>query len=240
MHFRSYYLEIKNRILLLIVTWASVILVSYIFKEVLLYVITNQDLGTKFDNTSYFIFTDVSEIFSVYVFLIFFIVKQVSVIYLFYHLLIFIYPGLTKFEYNYSILIFKTVGFLFFFSVVVFNKFLFPLSWSFFLSFKDFDMLKSLTLYFEAKLNEYLMFYVTFYYVCVLYFQIFSLVVLLFKYLGNKLIIYKRFRKFFYYLCVIFSTTITPPDVFSQLVLSFSLILSCEILVYCFTLKNVL
>lgn len=189
---------------------------------------------------SYFIFTDVSEVFGAYVFLIFFIVKQVSAIYLCYHLFIFVSPGLTKSEYSYLIYIFKIIVFLFFLSILVFNKFLFPLSWSFFLSFKDFEILKSLTLYFEAKLSEYLTFYVTFYYVCVSYFQAFLLVILLLKYFGNKLTIYKHLRKFFYYLCVIFATTVTPPDVLSQLVLSFSIIFSCEILMYYFTFKNVL
>jgi sec-independent protein translocase protein TatC len=240
MGFHNYYSEIKNRIVLLIATWASVILVSYIFKEVLLYVITKQNLSTKFDGTSYFIFTDVSEIFSAYVFLIFFLVKQVFMIYIFYHLLIFLSPGLTKVEYNYLTFIFKTVVFLFFLSIIVFNKFLFPLSWSFFLSFKNFEMLESITLYFEAKLSEYLTFYVTFYYMCLLYFQIFLILILLFKYFGNKLTVYKRFRKFFYYLCVIFSTSITPPDVVSQLISSVAIIISCEFLLYCFIVSNVL
>lgn len=226
--------------MLLTATWASVILVSYIFKEVLLFIITNQNLCVRFDDIFYFIFTDVSEVFNVYVFLIFFVVKQVFAIYLCYHLFLFLSPGLTKSEYSYFIYIFRTAVFLFFLSVLTFNKFLFPLSWSFFLSFKNFEILKGLSLYFEAKLSEYLTFYVTFYYICMLYFQGFWLVILLFKYFENKLGIYKHFRKIFYYLCVIFATTITPPDVLSQLILSFSIIFSCEILVYFFTFKNML
>jgi sec-independent protein translocase protein TatC len=234
-----YYLEIKNRILLLLVAWVAIILVSYVFKEVLLSIVTT-DYVRFTTETPYFIFTDVVEVFSVYMLLVFFVGNQVLVLYVFYHLLVFTRPGLTKTEYSFFLFLYRIGGFLLFLAVIVFNKLLFPFSWNFFLSFKNFGMLKSLTLHFEAKLLEYLVFYTAFYYACVLYFQFFLLPILLFKYLGNELGVYHYFRKFLYYACVVFSTTVTPPDVLSQVVLSFILIISCEILVFCSTFKNVL
>lgn len=236
--FHRYYLEIKNRILLLLISWISVLLVSYIFKEVLLNVVT-QDCRCPTSEMSYFIFTDVVEVFNVYMCLIFFIGNQVLVWNIFYHLLIFISPGLTKIEYKYLRVIFCISGVLFFLSVVVFNKLLFPFSWNFFLSFKDFDILKSLILHFEAKLIEFMKFYTTFYYFCVLYFQFFIVPILFLNHLAEKLELYSYFRKFLYFAFVVFSTLITPPDVFSQIILSLSIIFSCEILVYCLTFKNV-
>lgn len=237
MNIRSYYLEIKNRLLLLGLTWISVILVSYIFKEVLLFLITKQNgIGFSF----YFIFTDVTEIFYTYIMLIFFFGNQIFFFYLLYHIISFISLGLYKHEYKYLVFIFKTSILMYFFSVIVLNKILFPFSWSFFLSFQNFELLKSLTLHFEAKLSEYLTFYITFYYICVLYFQIFVLLILIFDYLKNELIIVKRFRKFLYYFFVIFSTLITPPDVSSQLILSISIIFSYEILVYYSIIKKFL
>jgi len=236
----SYYLEIKNRFFLLALAWVSAILVSYVFKEVLLFTITKQTTCLSFEQKEmlYFIFTDVKEIFSVYIILIFFLGNQAFFLYSFYHCLVFIALGLYKFEYNYLVFIFKTSVFLFFFSIVLFNKVLFPFSWDFFLSFQNFAMLKSLTLHFEAKLSEYLTFYITFYYICVLYFQIFVLLILFFDYLRNELKIVKRFRKFVYYFFVIFSTLITPPDIYSQLSLSISLIFSYEILVLYVAVRN--
>jgi sec-independent protein translocase protein TatC len=232
-YLRSYYLEIKNRSLLLIFTWLSIILVCYIFKEVLLYSITS-DLGI---DVSYFIFTDIVEVFSAYTLLILFIGNQFLVLYLFYHLLAFTLPGLTIFETNFTIFTFYASVIVFFFSVILFNTFLFPISWDFFLSFKKLDTLKTFSLYFEAKLIEYIMFYIKFYYLCFLYFQIFLFPILLFTRVKYPFYVYKNFRKFLYYLCLIFSTSITPPDIFSQLSLSMFLIIFCEILTYGFALK---
>ena len=242
MSIRSYYLEIKNRLFLLGLTWGSVILVSYLFKEVLLFLITKQSSGFSFctEKIFYFIFSEVTEIFFAFIILIFFFGTQIFFLYLFYHMLVFLFLGLYPYEYKYLVFIFKTSILIFFFSTVVFNNILFPLSWSFFLSFQNFDVLKSLTLHFEAKLGEYLNFYITFYYICVLYFQIFVILILVFDYFKKELELIKRFRKFLYYFFVIFSTFVTPPDVLSQLILSISLIFSYEILIYYVIIKNYL
>jgi Sec-independent protein secretion pathway component TatC len=109
----KYYLEIKYRILMLLLTWFSVVLVSYCFKELLLFLIIKPN-ELKY-SLFYFIFTDVKEVFSVYITLVLFIGNQFLVYYFLYHLLIFIALGLYKFEYRYLIFIFKTSMFFFFF-----------------------------------------------------------------------------------------------------------------------------
>lgn len=242
MNIYKYYLEIKNRLLLLALSWVSAILVSYCFKEVLLFSITKHNTYSSYyaEEMFYFIFTDVTEVFSVYITLIFFLGNQILVAYALYHLLMFIALGLYKSEYNYLTFVFKTSMFFFFLSVVVFNKILFPFSWDFFLSFQNFAVLKFLTLHFEAKLSEYLTFYVMFYHICIFYFQTFMLLILFFDYVKNELNVIKSFRKIFYYSFVIFSTLITPPDVFSQFVLSFSIICSYEILMFCIIVKTLI
>lgn len=155
-------------------------------------------------------------------------------------MLVFIALGLYKSEYNYLVFVYKTSILFFLFSVVVFNKILFPFSWDFFLGFQSFSGLKSLTLHFEAKLNEYLTFYITFYYICILYFQTFVLLVLFFDYIKNELDTIKNFRKIFYYFFVLFSTLITPPDVISQFILSSTIIVSYETLLFCILIKNLI
>lgn len=244
MNLYKYYFELKNRFFLLTLTWISVILVSYCFKEVLLFTITKPSIYLSFSTDTnkgeiiYFIFTDVIEVFLVYISLIFFIGNQIGSLFILYHSLFFIALGLYKFEYDHLILIFKTSVFFFIFSVVIYNKFLFPFSWDFFLSFQDFAALKFLTLHFESKLNEYVGFYTTFHYICVFYFQIFVLLVIFFDYIKDELETVKILRKFFYYFFIIFSTLVTPPDVFSQFILSLGIILSYEILMFFIITKN--
>lgn len=233
----NYSLEIKSRFLLLVFTWVVFISVSYIFKEVLLYLFVSRIYVSGF---CYFIFTDVVEVFTSYVFLIFFLSNQVLFLFIFYHLLVFTLPSLTKSESNFFICIFITSSFLFFLSIIVFNSILFPMSLSFFLSFNHFEKTMSLNFYFEAKLLEYLIFYFKFYYMCFFYFQVFLFPILFFKFVNSELRVYASFRKFLYCFFVFFSTILTPPDVFSQVVLSFSIVISCEFLVYGFTFKNVL
>lgn len=238
--FYRYYTEIKARILLLLISGILIFLVGYTFKEVLLSIIVNSYDTTSTKELSYFIFTDVVEIFNVYVCLIFFLWKQVLFFLTLYHLLIFLVPGFTRSEYQYLIFFFVTSTILFFLSLILFKKLLFPFSWNFFLGFKDFVAFKSLTLHFEAKLLDYVIFFINLYFSCVLYFQFFLLPIFFFTYFRKNLNTYKHFRKFLYYGCIIFSTLVTPPDITSQIVLSIILIVGCETLVYGALFKSLL
>ena len=185
------------------------------------------------------IFTDITEVFSVYILLLFFIANQVLFLYLFYYVLLFILPSLTYFESTFLVFTVAVFYFLFFLSFLVFSTFLFPLSWNFFFSFQQFEVLNSFSLEFEAKLSEYSIFYTKFYLACFLYFQVFLIPILFLKFTKNSVHFYFRYRKLFYYFGVLFSTLLTPPDVLSQVFLSFIIFICCEILVYCFVLKNV-
>ena len=237
--FYPYYTEIKSRVSLLCVSGFCTFLVGYTFKEVLLSIVVGLCSITSMLESSYFIFTDVAEVFNVYVCLIFFVTKQVLVFHLFYHLFSFIAPGLTYLEYRYLKIIFITSSSLFILSVILFIKFLFPFSWNFFLSFTDLISFKSLTLHFEAKLMDYILFFLNLYFSCILYFQFFLFPIFFFAYFGRNLSGYTSFRKLLYYVCVIFSTLVTPPDVTSQIILSIALIVGCEILVYVSLFKSV-
>jgi Sec-independent protein secretion pathway component TatC len=133
----TYYLEIKNRIFLSLICWISVSIVCYFYKETLLFLfISFSNYGVLADSKPYFIFTDVTEIFSVYAQLIFFISNQILFIKLSYHILMFLSLGLYKFEYTNLKFVLKYFKFLVI-SIFLLNKILMPLSWSFFLSFQD-------------------------------------------------------------------------------------------------------
>ena len=64
-----YYVELKNRCFLLLTCWVFTLLICYLYKEILLFILVNSNNYTE----QYFIFTDIGEIFYVYLQLIFFI-----------------------------------------------------------------------------------------------------------------------------------------------------------------------
>ena len=110
--FFRYYIEIKSRLLLLFISGNLILLVGYIFKEILLSTVVDSYniSGDYFSpvELSYFIFTDVVEVFNVYVCLILFVGKQVLFFQVCYHFLMFLIPGLTKKEYRNLFLLFIT------------------------------------------------------------------------------------------------------------------------------------
>jgi len=228
-----YYLEVKNRCLLLSLTWFSIVFVSYFYKETLLFICIKPGIFNKSSTVLYFIFTDIKEIFSVYLTLIFFLGNQVLAFYSIFHVLSFVSLGLYRSEYQYLKLVFYTSFFFWFFFLIIFNKVLFPLSLNFFLSFQSLTSFSSFHFHFEAKLSEYLKFFITFYYICAYYCQIFVFLVFFLDYANTNLKLIRRFRKLFYYLFIFFSTLVTPPDVSSQILFSLCLIFIYEVLVFC-------
>jgi sec-independent protein translocase protein TatC len=122
-------------------------------------------------------------------------------------------------------------------SIILTNSILVPMTWKFFLSFQDVISYKFVKLHFEAKLNEYLTFYILIYHLCIFYCQIFTILFFFFNYVDNKIKAIKKFRKLFYYFFIIFSTLISPPDIFSQIFISGLVILIYELLVFTFLFK---
>jgi sec-independent protein translocase protein TatC len=221
----SYFLnEIKNRLFLLFLTGLSVLITSYLYKEVLLFFICS---NSQFS----FIYTSITEVFSIYVSLISFITNQVFLVFFFFHFVIFLAPGLYDKEYFQVKLIFYLNISLLVFLAFFFNVILFPLSCEFFLSFQHI-IFKSLNFYFEAKINDYFSFYLIFYYICYFYFQIFIFLAFFFYYLDQELKEIKLFRKLFYFLFCIFPIITIPTDILSQVLFCFVLIFFYEFLVF--------
>lgn len=236
----KYLIEIKNRIFLLMLTSVSTLLFSYFFKETLLFLVAQPDRLLNNFTVFYFIFTNITEVFSVYVKLINFIFIQVFFFYAVFHLFIYLSPAMYKKEYCYLKLFLKIFFMVWFFSVVIANLLLVPLTWNFFFSFQNLISNKFVCMHFEAKLSEYLSFYITLYYMCVFYCQIFTILFFFLNFVNNKIKIIRKFRKFYYYFFVIFSTLISPPDIFSQIIISVFLIFFYEVLVFSFVVKNIL
>ena len=130
-----YYLEIKNRILLLLFTWASLLIICYHFKEPLLFVFI--DSNKYYNNVPYFIFTNVDEVFYVYLRLVFFFANQIVIIAILYHGLIFFTLGLYHSEYTQLKSVLKIFVITWICSIILLKKIVVPFSWSFFLSFQE-------------------------------------------------------------------------------------------------------
>ena len=228
----KYLTEIKIRFFLLNITSFTTLIATYTYKETLLFLLLQpqnlyeDNLTTK--NNSYFIFTDVLEIFSTYYQLLLFITKQVLFIYLSYHLFLFFSPALYKKEYlkiNYLIKTFFLMNMLF---TIILVQLIFPLSWNFFLSFK---FLNFINLNFEAKLSECLDFFITIYYSTFLYCQIFCLLLVIFKYFSTNIVHFRKLRKLYYFIMILLSTMICPPDAFYQCIITSFLCFTYEFIV---------
>jgi sec-independent protein translocase protein TatC len=231
----SYIIEIKNRVILLFITWFSVILVGYFYKETLLFLFLESEMFINNEfKVDYFIFTDVIEIFSVYIQLIWFISLQICILFFLYHSFMFIGLGLFFIEYLYFSHVLKVIICVWFLSIFFSKYLLIPMMWKFFINFQNISFIN---LYFEAKLIEYLNFYIKFYYVFVCYCQILTFLYIFFNYINANVILVKKFRKLYYYFFVIFSTLISPPDIFSQIGISLILIIFYEFFIYIYFIK---
>lgn len=239
----KYFLEIKNRILLIVLTGSSILLTSYLYKETLLFLLAQPE---RFSNknglysTFYFIFTNVTEIFSVYISLITFLSFQFIFLFLLYHCFIFFSSAMYKSEYYFFLSILKMICGVWFSSILISHFLIIPLTWDFFYSFQELFSKKLVNVHFEAKLTEYFDFYVLIYYLCVVYFQVFTVLLFFLKYINSEIIIIKKFRKVYYYFFVIFSTLVSPPDIIVQLCISLFLIVIYEVSVFIATVRVIL
>lgn len=229
-NYQKYYTEIKNRFILTFFAWVFCLGTSYYYKETILFSLVNSNsLFLSSNEKPYFIFTNVTEVFYVYMQLILFISNQMTVIILIYQVLMFLSLGLYQSElikirslFQFFLLAWLATLFLLF-------NFIVPLTWKFFLSFQENSTDKQfVSFFFEAKLNEYIQYFIDLYYVSLINCQFLILLLITLNSINDKLKKTKTFRKFFYLIFVIFSTVVTPPDVFSQIFISGILIIVYE------------
>lgn len=227
---QKYIIELKNRFFLLLLTSLSMFVVGYIYKENLLFLFLESEIFTRNEfQRDYFIFTDVSEVFFVYIQLIIFLNFQVILLHLCYHSFIFISSGLFKKEYSYACYTLKASIFVWLLSICISKYIFIPVMRDFFFNFQNSSIIN---LHFEAKLNQYFDFYVRFYYVFIFYSQIFTLLFISLRYINTNILAIKKFRKLYYYCFILFSTFISPPDIFSQLFMSSFLIILYEFFIF--------
>ena len=231
----KYYLELKNRSFFIILIWISNIIITYSYRDFLLFIFINPLININ-KQPLYFIFTDIQEIFYVYLNIIFFISNQITIIFLIYHLIIFFSLGLYKIELKKFKFFLKNFFYIWLISFSLCYKILIPFSWNFFLNLQQTNTFKQpIELFFEAKLLDFIKYFITFYILCFFSFQFLMILIIL---LNNFIKQKKKKRKIFYLIFLIFSTIITPPEILSQILITFYLILIYEIIIFSILVKN--
>lgn len=225
----KYFIEIKNRIFFVFITYFLLFSVFYYYSDFLLILTVFLNKEIIINNIlNYFIFTSISDLFFIYLklticfsnYLIFFIII--------YNLICFLKPGLFKKEFFYLKFFFKfslIFNFLFFF---FFNNFLLPFISNFFFNIY-FNKNEYINLFFEANICEYFMFYNKTYFSFVINFQFITIFFLLINYVNFNIKLFKKIRKIVYLSLLIISTLITPPEVFSLILCYLGLIFLFEI-----------
>ena len=226
--------ELKARFCLISFSFIFTFMLVYFYKEVILFLMIKPNYINFNSNNLYFIFTNAIEIFYVYLNLTLFCCFQILIVYSTYHLSLFFSPALVikEFKFLYSTVLYLVILWVILLNIL--NFFIIPTSWGFFLSFQN---SYAVNLHFEAKLNEYLRFYLNLYYLILYYSSFFVSLFFLFYYSINNLNLVKNSRKFFYFNFILLSTVVTPPEVISQVFLSFFCVFIYEIFFIILLLK---
>lgn len=231
MNYNYFFLEIKNRVILLLITVFSILLVTYIYKETLVFAIC-------YKSDFSFICTNVVEVFSLYLELLLFMMFQIFFSHLFLHLLVFVTPGLYKTEYYYMKFFFYSVNSFFIVFSLLFNLVFFPLSCEFFLSFQHLTFKSILNFHFEANIKNHIIFYFFLYKSCYIYSLIFAFLNLILYNVNLKSITITTFRKIFYILILFVFIFFSPLDFIGQFIFLFSIYSYFELVIFIFLLKN--
>lgn len=217
-------MELQYRLLFSASTWVSTFFVSYLHKEVAVFFLFQYSVHQSSAAIHYFITTQLTEIFFVYIDTSVFIANQFTFLAVVYVTALFLAPGLYKSE----IVKLKGALKLVFTSwlglILLFHKVFIPTSLEFFLTLSPDTGL----IFFEARLLEYTSFFLkTYYILCI------SSAVLLFTFYyinlnGKESWRIKRLRKLFFFAIYFLAALVTPPDIFSQFLVACLLIFILE------------
>lgn len=202
--------ELKNRFLLIILNCSLTFIISYYYKNILLFFLIKQ-IAINQCVSFYLIYTDISELLNTYVSLIYLLTNYFNSYFLIYHILTFINNALYKNEYKLLTLLFFSFLYInLIFSIFVIIK-LYPIFWEFLQYFQKMFVFNLLS--FEIKINEYyktLLHIYTFFIYFVLIF-LFNIIILN-KY--KKALILIKFRKISYVFLLFLFNIIN--DIFTQ------------------------
>jgi len=238
-----YLKEIFLRLKYSLLAFLFILFICYTYKNILFLIVILSILDSK-DNTSFsdlnhFIYTHPTELFQTYIWLIVFLTTLFIIPYIFWQILDFLKSSLYLFEYN-NLKLFLN---FFFFFILILNYLgffiLFPKIWFWFENFntitKNFN--SGLNFFFELKVIDYFLFLFDFLYLLNISLILITILFFLITFLGlNNLI---NWKKLFIFLNIVFATLLSPPDVYTQIILLllFTLLLEFFICILIIKLK---
>lgn len=226
----KYFSEIKNRAILIAFSWVLTLTFSYLNKETLLFLSIKPNIDSFKDTAFYFIATNVTDIFTVYLSLTYLVSFQLTSVYCLHQFKDFIVPALYKTEHFNLIFFFKLSVCLWVIGLGVLHKVMLPFCWEFFSSFINPNK-PGIAIFLEIKITEYLSLYIFLYYTTFILSQASIFVFLLLNIVKKKLLFIKNTRKLFYFSFFLIATLITPPDVTNQLFLGTIFIIIYELVI---------
>jgi len=171
----KYIKELKFRFLLIVICWLSTCMISYLYKEILLFKVL-QTIAYENERSlilANFMYTNIMELFHTYLNVVFFIGKQMIYIYSFYHFICFLMPGLYYYEYKILNNFYRIVLLCIFVSSCFLNRYLSIFIEYFFACFHKNLVHYCIDIKFDGKISEYLCFFIDIYYFLVLQLIIF-------------------------------------------------------------------
>jgi sec-independent protein translocase protein TatC len=199
---------------------------SYYYSDVLFYFFAYPAL--KIFTLNVFIATKVSEIFLSCLEISFFVALYLFIVKFLIHVYYFLIPGLYKFEQKYLLKLLSFFIFLLILSFIVTYIFIIPIVWNFFFTFENALGVVN----FNLKMNEYLHSIYNLFFISLICFQLPFILKLGLdsKFLSLDILINKR--HFFIISFFILAGIISPPDIYSQILLAFICILFFELTIF--------
>lgn len=218
----KFIIEIKNRLLLIVLNFSLLFNISYYYKNILLFFLVKQ-VATNQEINFYLIYTNISELLNIYFEIVYLFTVNLSSYFILYHILIFISYALHKNEY-------KLIS-LFFFNFTILNLILslfvimiiYPFIWEFFQYFQNSFVFNLLN--FEIKIHEY---YKTLLNVYIFSkYSAFTLIFSMLVFKNNiKIITLTKFRKINFIILLLILSTIN--DLFNQILICLLITFSYE------------
>lgn len=226
---KEHFLELKKRVILVMVFFIGSFLASYYFSDVifLLLLAPLQDIS---DTTHRIIYTGLTEAFLTYVKLSAYTAFYFSIPFMALQFYKFLSPGLYRFEKK--ILIFcLCLSLLLFYSGSYFvYEYVMPKAWTFFLSFENKQINTPIVL--EAKISEYIALVLQLILAFGLAFQL-PIIMVIMSLLGIINADYlKKKRRFSIVIIFIIAAIFTPPDVISQIAMAIPMLILYELSIF--------
>jgi len=231
--------EIKYRFLYIIFSYLLNCIVLYFYINELIYIFILPLLKLNSINFSnYFIFTGITDIFIVYLYLVLLCSLYLLYPFIIYNIKLFLKNSLYFYEYKFLLYLIILSLFFFMGSIFLLYFIILPLSWNFFISFENISEYNIYNIYFESKIDNYLFLCCNILFYIILIFQLPVIVFILIWYRILNISFLFKSKKIIYIIFLLIATLFSSPDIISQLIVFFLLLILYEIFIYILLLFN--